>query len=404
MHRREMALGFVSRASLLSAFFAALGCSLLPGRVSDEPPSASSASSARRVQVDRPGLPLSALNAAELERFKQGDALFEATIRDSDGLGPLYVRDACSACHAGDGRGPGLVTKAVPIDASTTVAATLLPFGPTKRPYTSAGAKVPLLAPRDPSLRVVSRLPPAVFGRGYLEAIADADIERLAELAQRRPGSARGRLNRLKDGRIGRFGIKARLATLQDFAAEALNGDMGVTSPLRPDEPAGPEGLRDDDKPGIDFTSEQVALLGDYLRSLQIPERRAGDGHGRALFESTRCGQCHVPSITTAADYPLKSLSGVNAEVYTDLLLHDMGSALADGVSEDGAGPREFRTAPLIGLRFLPRLLHDGRADTVEAAIWAHGDADSEARDSVTSFRALAPEERSALVKFVELL
>jgi CxxC motif-containing protein (DUF1111 family) len=393
-----MAPGLVRRAIQFFALFATTSCSLLQGLVSEEAPAA------RKVSVDRPGLPLSTLTTDELDRFQQGDALFEATIRDSDGLGPLYVRDACSACHAGDGRGPGLVTKAVPLDVNTTLSATLLPFGPTERPYTSAGAKVPLLAPQDASLRIVSRLPPAVFGRGYLEAIADAEIERLARVAAQRQGSARGRLNRLKDGRIGRFGIKARLATLRDFAAEALNGDMGVTSPLRPEEPAGPEGLRDDDKPGLDFTLEQVELLGDYVRSLQIPERRASDDHGRALFESAQCAQCHVPSFTTAADFPLRSLSGVKAEVYTDLLLHDMGSALADGVSEDGAGPREFRTAPLIGLRFLPRLLHDGRAENVEAAILAHGEDDSEARDSVASFRALAPAERSALVKFVELL
>jgi len=371
---------------------------LLPGKVKDELPAA------RRVKVDRPGLPLARLNADELDRFKRGDALFEATIRESDGLGPLYVRDACSACHAGDGRGPGLVTKAVPVDAASTVATGLLPFGPTERPYMSAGAKVPLLAPRDAALRVVSRLPPAVFGRGYLEAIADVEIERLAELAQRRRGSARGRLNRLKDGRIGRFGIKARLATLRDFAAEALNGDMGVTSPLRPEEPAGPEGLRDDDKPGVDFSLEQVELLGDYVRTLQIPERRASEASGRALFESAQCGHCHVPSLTTSPDYPVKALSGVKAEVYTDLLLHDMGASLADGVTEDGAGPREFRTAPLIGLRFLPRLLHDGRAASVEAAILAHGGSDSEALDSLTHFRALAPSERSALLEFVELL
>jgi CxxC motif-containing protein (DUF1111 family) len=73
-------------------------------------------------------------------------------------------------------------------------------------------------------------------------------------------------------------------------------------------------------------------------------------------------------------------------------------------VTEDGAGPREFRTAPLIGLRFLPRLLHDGRAETVEAAILAHGEADSEARDSVASFGLLSGAERSALLRFVELL
>ena len=393
-----MARGLVSRAIPLAAFLATASCGWLPGSGSDQP------QPARRVNVDRPGLPFSTLNSDELDRFKQGDALFDATVRESDGLGPLYVRDACSACHVGDGRGPGLVTKVVAIDRGSAVAATLLPFGPTERPYTSAGAKIPLLAPQDPALTVVSRLPPAVFGRGYLEAIADRDLERLAKLAEERQGSARGRLNRLKDGRIGRFGIKARLATLADFAADALNGDMGVTSPLRPEEPAGPEGLRDDDKPGVDFTLEQVDLLRDYLRGLQIPERLAGERPGRALFELVQCGLCHVSSFTTSADYPIKSLSGVTAEVYTDLLLHDMGSSLADGLTEEGAGPREFRTAPLMGLRFLPRLLHDGRAKTVEEAILAHGESDSEARDSVTSFRTLSAAERRALVKFVELL
>src|SRR3954453_11549312 len=130
-----MAPGLVRRAFQLGILLAASSCSLLPGRGSDEPPAA------RRVNVDRAGLPLATLSSDELDRFKQGDALFEATIRDSDGLGPLYVRDACSACHAGDGRGPGLVTKAVPVDVDAAVLATLLPFGPTERPYTSAGAK-----------------------------------------------------------------------------------------------------------------------------------------------------------------------------------------------------------------------------------------------------------------------
>jgi CxxC motif-containing protein (DUF1111 family) len=393
-----MALSPVSRFFQLTSLLAATACSLLPSNLSEE------RAPARRVRVDRPGLPLATLNAGELARFKQGDALFEATVRNSDGLGPLYVRDACSACHENDGRGPGLVTKIVPSEHGATSLAALLPFGATERPYTSAGAKLPLLAPSDPSLRVVSRLPPAVFGRGYLEAIADHDIERLAQAAATRTGAVRGRLNRLKDGRIGRFGVKARLATLQDFAADALNGDMGLTSPLRPEEPAGPEGLVDDDKPGLDFSLEQVELLRDYVRALQIPERHATVAPGRALFESAQCGICHVPSFTTSPSYPLRALAGVEVEVYTDLLLHDMGASLADGVSEDGAGPRELRTAPLIGVRFLSRLLHDGRAKTVEEAILAHGGDDSEARDSVASFRALAPPERTALLAFVETL
>lgn len=383
----------------LCALLAVSGCD-----GSGTKPGMDEGTTARKVKVDRPGLPLAALNEHELDRFKQGDALFEATVRTSDGLGPLYIRDACSACHAGDGRGPGLVTKVVPARGGTELPNLLVAYGPTERPYAVAGAKVPLLAPQDGSVRVEHRLPPAVFGRGYLEAIADQDITRLAELAERRTGSVRGRIHRLKDGSIGRFGIKARLATLRDFTADALNSDMGLTSPSRPEEPAGPEGLRDDEKPGIDFSAEQVELISGYLRALRIPERRASSDRGRALFEAAQCSVCHVPSFTTSNSYPLAALAGIQVDVYTDLLLHDMGAGLADGLTEGSAGPREFRTGPLIGLRFLSSLLHDGRAKTVEAAILAHDGEDSEARDSIASFRALPASERAELVKFVEAL
>jgi CxxC motif-containing protein (DUF1111 family) len=361
---------------------------------------------ARRVKVDRPNLPLANLTEQELSRFNQGDALFEAILRESDGLGPLYVRDACNACHVDDGRGPGLVTKAAPLDGDPKLAQELLPFGSTERPYTAAGARVPLLAPPDARLRVTHRLPPAVFGRGYLEAISDADLERLAERAQARAGSAKGRLNRLKNGAIGRFGLKARIATLADFTADALSSDMGISSPAHPEEQPGPEGIGDDAKPGVDFSTEQVEQVRDYLRGLQIPERPRPESGARAqeLFAKARCNDCHEPSFETSRSYPVRALSGVRAEVYTDLLLHDMGAALSDGLTEESAGPREFRTAPLIGLRFLPSFLHDGSATTVEQAIVAHGAADSEGRDSARAFAALASEERRELVRFVEAL
>lgn len=265
----------------------AAACNFWTPRETAEP---HAAAPARKVKVDHPGLPLDRLTERELERFKQGDALFEATIRESDGLGPLYVRDACAACHAGDGRGPGLVMKVAPQNRDVTLAAQLLPFGSTERPYTTAGAKTPLLAPKHPQLKETPRLPPAVFGRGYLEAIADQDIERLATLAQQRTGSERGRINRLANGAIGRFGLKARLATLNAFAADALSGDMGVSSPTHPEEPPGPEGLRDDAKPGVDFSADQVSLLGEYVRALRIPERRPTARRGRELFTAARCG------------------------------------------------------------------------------------------------------------------
>jgi CxxC motif-containing protein (DUF1111 family) len=183
-----------------------------------------------------------------------------------------------------------------------------------------------------------------------------------------------------------------------------LSGDMGVSSPTHPDEQPGPEALRDDKKPGVDFTAEQVELLRDYLRGLQIPQREASSARGRQLFAAARCSDCHVPSFTTDSQYPLPALAGVQADIYSDLLLHDMGQALSDGLTEEAAGPREFRTAPLIGLRFLPSFLHDGRAKTVTEAILAHGEADSEGRDSALAFRALPEPEQRELVKFVEAL
>jgi CxxC motif-containing protein (DUF1111 family) len=85
-------------------------------------------------------------------------------------------------------------------------------------------------------------------------------------------------------------------------------------------------------------------------------------------------------------------------------LLHDMGRALADGVVEGDAGGREWRTAPLIGLRFFPAFLHDGRAKTIEAAVLTHAGEGSEANDAVERFRALTPAQRKHLLAFVARL
>jgi len=84
--------------------------------------------------------------------------------------------------------------------------------------------------------------------------------------------------------------------------------------------------------------------------------------------------------------------------IYSDLLLHDMGDTLEDGISEGSAGPRDWRTAPLIGLRFLRQLMHDGRASGVAEAIRAHG---GEAAPAVALFEALGEPDRVALVEFV---
>jgi|APLak6261675434_1056106.scaffolds.fasta_scaffold01379_5 CxxC motif-containing protein (DUF1111 family) len=385
---------------------------LIAGCASEAPP--------RLVGDTSSDLPLAGVSAEWRARFDDGDFLFDVPFREADGLGPLYIRSSCGGCHQSAARGPGTVERLAQLepDGSPTAGQPALPLGSVVRPFATSGAS-PLLAPTRADVHVFVRAGIPVMGRGWLEAIDDAELERVAaEQAQRTDGVS-GRLNhvvwksepnadtrfhqhRVGDVVIGRFGLKARQATLDDFAADALQGDMGLTSPLRPHEVVNAEGLTDDGKPGLDVTAEQVNQLADYVRLISIPSRR--ETSGRALFESVGCASCHVPSLRTRADYPIPQLAGTDAPVFTDLLLHDMGPSLADGLNDGEASPREWRTAPLIGLRFLTAYLHDGRAADVETAVRLHGAEGSEARASVDAFAALPAADREQLLTFISAL
>ena len=95
-----------------------------------------------------------------------------------------------------------------------------------------------------------------------------------------------------------------------------------------------------------------------------------------------------------------------NIQPYTDLLLHDMGDALA-GEAEDTATAREWRTAPLWGIGLTQAVsghafyLHDGRARSLTEAILWHGGEAQAARDR---FAALAKRRRDALLAFLASL
>ncbi len=298
------------------------------------------------VRADLTDVPLRSATLAQLASFKLGDAQFDEVYTPADGLGPVFIRTQCSACHKAGARGPGFVVK---MALTGTDGALALPYGHTERPRAIEGA-TPLLAPSVRGVLMSQRSSPGVFGRGYLEAIADSEIE-AAAASQALGGAVSGRINRVTYGSelnqddvfhhyqlgqtqlIGRFGLKARIATLDDFAADALQGDMGMTSPMRPAELPNPDSRADDLKPGIDVPLSVVNELADYMRLLEIPARRVDDPRAASLFVSAGCAACHVPSMTTRGDYPIAALAGVDAPVYTDLLLHDMGPAFSDGLS-----------------------------------------------------------------------
>jgi CxxC motif-containing protein (DUF1111 family) len=372
--------------------------------------------------------------APELEAdFNDGDLLFSTPLRSADGLGPLYTRSSCDSCHSEAVRGPGQVQKMSVVEPDGVTPAadqSMLPFGHTVHPLVVSRADgaspAPILPPEgQPNVKVTTRIGPSVLGRGYMEAVADSEIERVAAEQAARGDAIHGRINRIAyasepnvdtsyheyvrgEPVIGRFGLKARVATIDDFVADAFQGDMGITSPLRPEEFPNPDGLTDDDKPGIDVDYRSVNLRASYIRLLAIPHREP-NAVGASVFEAIECAACHVPALETRSDYPIQELAGIEAEVYTDFLLHRMGNNLADGLPAEAAVDGEadgfeWRTTPLIGLRFNRSFLHDGRAKTIEEAVLAHRGDGSEANDVVARFEALPPDDRAALLAFVESL
>jgi CxxC motif-containing protein (DUF1111 family) len=384
------------------------------------PPSDDSA--APTTFVNAADVPINGTPGELVRTFDQGDTLFDLPFRAVDGLGPLYIRTSCGACHESGARGPGLVQKMSVVEADGVTASpdqSLLTFGHTVRRGLTAGATTPLVPPDDASVKVSTRVGPPVFGRGYIEAVAPSEIERVeAEQAARADG-IHGRINRVvyssqenpdttfaayRPGDadlIGRFGVKARIATVDDFVADAFQGDMGLTTPMRPSELPNPEGLLDDERTGVDLDVDHVNQIADYLRLIAIPPRVGMTKAGAKLFADSQCGVCHVPSMKTRDDYPLAVLAGIDANIYSDLLLHDMGDGLADGMVDGQAGSRDWRTPTLIGVRFDKTFLHDGRTTTVEDAILAHDGEGAPAREA---FSALSSSDRQSLLDFVEAL
>ncbi|HSR95655.1 MAG TPA: di-heme oxidoredictase family protein [Kofleriaceae bacterium] len=372
--------------------------------------------------VNASDVPLDGLSKEDVAKFNDGDALFGLPFRPADGLGPLFIRTACASCHAEGSRGPGLVQKMVVVEPDGVTPATdqsALAFGHTVRQGMAAGATTPIAPPQAGNVKVTVRLGPPVLGRGYIEAVDESELVRLEAAQAARSDAIHGQIGHTpyasvpnpdtsfshyqqgQTGIIGRFGVKARVAVIDDFTADAFQGDMGMTTPMRPTELANPDGLADDRRAGVDLTQDHIDRISFYLRRIAIPLRVGLSENGAALFEQAACAVCHVPSLRTRASYPIAQLAGIDAPIYSDLLLHDMGAPLADGMTDGGATATAWRTAPLIGLRFQSSYLHDGRAQSVADAVLAH---DGEAREAARAFSALSEADQRTLIEFVEAL
>jgi len=364
--------------------------------------------------------PLDGLTEAELAAFAEGDEQFGRAFAPNEGLGPIFNNVSCASCHSGDGRGrpENVLTRfSVGGDPALDLG------GPQIQDKAIPGAE----AERLPAgVDVSRRLPPPVFGVGLIEAIPDTAILANADANDSNGDGISGRPNLVAlpalhsahamaggpGPAVGRFGRKAQVASLVEQTVVAYHQDMGITTEFRAEENRNP--LASSATEAADRVADPelattvVRSVVSYLRLLAPPAagpQTHQSARGQAVFASIRCASCHVPSLRTAGS-AIPALRSRTVELYSDLLLHDMGDGLADYRPDGQADGREWRTTPLWGLRIMRDflngqafLLHDGRARSVEEAILLHGGEAAAARDS---FETLSAGDRAALLDFVE--
>ncbi|MCE9650456.1 MAG: c-type cytochrome [Parvibaculum sp.] len=408
------------------------------------------------------------LTADERRIFFFGNRLFNTnwttapgSVKAFDGLGPVFNRVSCSGCHTRDGRGrppePGedfdsmLVRISIPGRAPDG--------GPKPHPAygdqindrailgVPAEAKIdlkwqtvhgaygdgtpyelqkpivrvvdPAFGPLGDDLMTSPRVANQVYGLGLLEAVYQNDILKRADPDDRDGDGVSGRPNWVIDPEthekvIGRFGWKANQATLRSQDTGAAFGDIGLSTSLHPGQncmaaQTACAAAQTGGEP--ELSDEFLDKLVLYSRTLAVPARRNSHDPeviaGGQLFAKIGCAACHSPTMKSGAMASPISLANQTFHPFTDLLLHDMGSGLADGRPDYEATGSEWRTPPLWGIGLIPdvnghdRLLHDGRARGVAEAILWHGGEGEAARER---FKELDAKERASLVAFVNSL
>jgi CxxC motif-containing protein (DUF1111 family) len=124
---------------------------------------------------------------------------------------------------------------------------------------------------------------------------------------------------------------------------------------------------------------------------------------GTQVFSNVGCQACHTKSLTTAKS-ALTGQSNVTIQPFSDFALHEMGTGLADGVSQGTANGNEFRTAPLWGVGQRIFFLHDGRTKDLHEAIQQHASRGSEANTVINNYNLLSRDDKQSLLVFLRSL
>jgi CxxC motif-containing protein (DUF1111 family) len=374
------------------------------------------------------------LAAAAALDAEVGRSLFEriwiaAPASTRGGLGPVFDASSCVACHQerldgltptedafgrvvirlGNEAGEGDPTygRQLQLLAGRDVAPEAQPVFSWKA---DGALRRPVLdlhflgyGPLGSATKVSLRRSSPLGGIGILDRIPEAEILRLADPGDADGDGVSGRAAWLPDGRggrvLGRFGWRAAEPTLSSQTEAAFSNDIGMSTTGRPAAwgdctqkqtacRAAPHGAT---AGGVEIPDSLRDLIAAFLHANVAMPPPPG-GRGAALFETAGCAQCHANP---------RQADGNRSFLFSDLLLHDMGEGLNDGIREGAAEPGEWRTAPLRNLRIILReggLLHDGRARNVSEAIEWHGGEGAGAR---SNYRDLSAADKAALLAFV---
>ena len=368
-----------------------------------------------------------------------------------NGLGPGYNANSCAACHSSPAIGGSSgtvnpqVAQATLDGAQNTVPSFITRNGPVRvarfvrNPDGSPDGGVHNLftikgrvdAPGCTTIaqpdfesnlaagNVIFRIPTPTFGAGLIENISEATIlaNKSANQPQKVSAGIAGHENRNgNDGTITRFGWKAQNKSLTMFSGEAYNVEMGVTNDLFQTERnmtpdcnfnTQPEDhvMYGSDMPNGGGTSgmQHFATFSRLLAPPVPAPPTASTTRGSGYFVDIGCSLCHTPSLQTDKS-DISGLSQQAANLFSDLLVHNMGSGLADCVTQGLAGGNEFRTAPLWGVGQRTFFLHDGRTSDLVQAILDHASPGSEANKVILYFQSLNAAQQQDLLNFLRSL
>jgi CxxC motif-containing protein (DUF1111 family) len=348
--------------------------------------------------------------------------IFEEFEGITDGLGPTYNAQSCRECHQNVVTG-GASQITVQRTGRTVNGQFFESMGGSLLHSRATYADIVELVAVTDNTRTF-RISPGTLGDGFVEAIANST---LLAIRDNQPSNLRGTavmvpvLEGTGEARIGRFGWKSQHASLVSFSADAYLNELGITTPLLPEENtssghfvgygSGYDPVPEPEDDGVD-----ASAFADFMRATKAPARgplTAEVQAGERLFAQVGCNVCHVSSITTARAGSIinggafivpAALGNKIIHPYSDFLLHNIGTG--DGIPiqptpEYAATAQQMRTAPLWGLRTRSRLMHDGLTFTLQEAIQRHA---GQAASVTRAYNALSNTQKNQLLAFLNSL